>query len=260
MTKSKQTYNRNHCYSPARITKDGLVEVASCRFSKHVAGCISPNAREEDSILKNIPIETNFFFCIENYDKNFNLLYSERGIGELTKSDGRTILDRQTVFSQWDDVELTIVPNNDGIPREIPVGGWFNLTTYTPIHTSQLFISEHSVLCSIDKNTPAIVPLEEGTLLGRLDGRIQSIDSDELKFILGDNIKRALEDSTGNLHLQVKEIDLKARNSIIMTNQIQLKPQKQRPRRFSVGSLYYNDKKKVFEFHDGEKWRRLVAE
>ena len=102
--------------------------------------------------------------------------------------------------------------------------------------------------------------MEEGTLLGRLDNRIQSIDSDELVFILGDKVKGALESCEGNLHLSVKEVAVNGRNSIIMTDQIQLRPKKQRPRRFSVGSLYFNEKKKVFEFHDGEKWRRLVAE
>ena len=89
---------------------------------------------------------------------------------------------------------------------------------------------------------------------------IQSIDKDELKFILGDNIKIAVEESTSPLKLQTDELSVNGKNSIIMTDQIQLRPMRSRPKRFSVGSLYYNRGKKTFEFHDGKKWRTLVKE
>ena len=96
--------------------------------------------------------------------------------------------------------------------------------------------------------------------MGRLDGRIQSIDKDELKFILGDNVKIAVEESTSPLKLKTDELSVNGKNSIIMTDQIQLRPMRSRPKRFSVGSLYYNRGKKTFEFHDGKKWRTLVTE
>ena len=257
--KNKQAYNKAQCYSPARITHDGLIEVSLCKSDSKTETQVFSKAREEDSILSNVPLETNFFYNILKFIDG-RLEFGEKGIGELQKSDGRTILVREYVFTQYTHEMKQDFRIRSGAVEPLPYDGWYNLTTHTPPHYSQLLVSEHSVPCSIDRFTPSTVPLEEGTLLGRLDGRIQSIDADELRFILGDNIKGALEESEGNLHLRVKEIDLKARNSIIMTNQIQLKPQKQRPRRFSVGSLYYNEKKKTFEFHDGEKWRTLVTE
>lgn len=260
MTKAKQSYNRLKSVSPARLTDDGLIELARISNMKRTGNRIFEKAREEDSILTNVPKDTNFFYRILKFTKNDEILFSEKGIGELTKSDGRTILTREHVFKSWDTDRKVEFETRNPTPQDLSIDGWFVVTTYMPTHYSQLFTTEHSVLCSIDSQTPSIVPLEEATLLGRLDGRIQSIDSDELLFILGDNIKRGIENATGNLHLQVKEIDLKAHNNIIMTDQIQLKPKKQRPRRFSVGSLYYNEKYKTYEFHDGEKWRKLVTE
>ena len=258
--KSKQTYNRNHCTSPARIIDGGLIEIARCVALKQIGLKEYKNAREEDSILKNVPSETNFFYNIIKYNEKGQTSYTEKGIGELEKNDGRTILIRKHVFKIFtSELMHEFVPRKPK-PKELTFDGWFVVMTSMPDHYSQLMVTPHSVLCSIDPQTPTTVPLEEGTLLGRLDGRIQSIDSDELIFILGYKLKRAVEASRGNLDLSAKQLSLNGTNSIIMTDQIQLRPKKQRPRRFSVGSLYYNEKKKTYEFHDGEKWRTLVAE
>ena len=262
--KSKETCSINKSYSPAKKTDCGRLEIAKSKFLANANARIYSADPECDCMLKNIPLGVNFFYSIEQFDTNRepNLLYFERGMGELVKIDGRIMLERQFTFlySFSFDEHAHRIPESNICP-ELPQDLDFCVVhSYVPEKYVELLCMDHAVVCSIDKFTPSITPLEEKTLLGRLDGRIQSIDKDELKFILGDNIKIAVEESKEPLRLQTNELSLNGKNSIIMTNQVHFSGRKTRPRRFNAGSMYFNEKKKTFEYYDGENWKTLVTE
>lgn len=264
LVKSKETCSIDRCYSPAKKLDSSTLEIAKIDFLPNAKAPLYSADPECNCMLKNIPFGVNFFYIVEQFDPDGseNLLYFERGMGELIKIDGRPMLDRQFVFSysfSYDQHANRIPENN--VPPELPEYVDFCLVhSYVPKEYVELLCMDHAVVCSIDKFTPSITPLEEKTLLGRLDGRIQSIDKDELKFILGDNIKIAVEESKEPLRLQTNELSLNGKNSIIMTNQVHFSGRKTRPRRFNAGSMYFNEKKKTFEYYDGENWKTLVTE
>tara|TARA_R110002096_G_scaffold127685_1_gene275668 strand:+ start:864 stop:1643 length:780 start_codon:yes stop_codon:yes gene_type:complete len=258
--KNKQIYN-HRSHSPARVIDDGI-ELMSPKNAKNIALSDIDFLNNCNLLSDTIPADTNFFYSLRCNDSTTEkLLFLETGFGELKHRDGRVFLQREYIFTDFhpDYNEIPVPTKNHLKPLPDFVKNCI-ISTHSPAEYQELLIEEHSVVCSIDKFIPTIVPLEEATLLGRLDGRIQSIDRDELKFILGDNIKIAVEESKSPLKLQTDEFSVNGKNSIIMTDQIQLRPMRSRPKRFSVGSLYYNRGKKTFEFHDGDKWRTLLTE
>ncbi len=259
--KNKQVHARHSLYSPVRRLKDGTLELAKAEFSHKTESPYAGALSDEFSIVSEMPVNVNFFYQVEQYN-NKKIVFAEKGLGEIITLDGRKLLQREYAFEAYNPTELTTVfKPMGGKPCNIPEDFNFGiLKTYVPSDYIKIFAEANSVLCSEGKFNPTPVPLEEETLLGRLDGRIQSIDKDELKFILGENIKIAVEESKSPLKLQTDELSVDGKNSIIMTDQIQLRPMRSRPKRFSVGSLYYNRGKKTFEFHDGKKWRTLVTE
>tara|TARA_Y100001973_G_scaffold105259_1_gene177750 strand:+ start:53 stop:835 length:783 start_codon:yes stop_codon:yes gene_type:complete len=259
--KNKQIYN-NRSYSPIRITEDGDIELVLLKYAENIPISELQLLNNCNVLSDTVPRDTNFFYSLWFSDpQTGKLFFSETGFGELKDKKGRTFLQREYIFTEFHPEFNTepLPPRNQLNPLPDFVKNGI-ISTNIPEEYYHLLIEEHSVVCSIDKFTPTIVPLEEATLLGRLDGRIQSIDKDELKFILGDNVKIAVEESTSPLKLKTDELSVDGKNSIIMTDQIQLRPMRSRPKRFSVGSLYYNRGKKTFEFHDGKKWRTLVTE
>ena len=141
---------------------------------------------------------------------------------------------------------------------------------------------DNSVLCSQDRFMPVPVNLEEGTLLGRLDDRIQSIDAQELRQILnGDTdthlkltdkelehvfkdikniILKTLRDSSSAISTKSQKIDLLTEHSSVAAPVLQAKPEytdKKKPSKPRAGMIIFNKQKKTFEGYDGNSWRRL---
>ena len=142
---------------------------------------------------------------------------------------------------------------------------------------------DNSVLCSIESHLPSPVELQEGTLLGRLDDRIQSIDAQELRQILnGDDdtylkltdkelehvfkgIKKiifdTLKENKTAIVTKSQKIDLLTQHSSVAAPVLQVKPEytdKNRPPKPRAGMIIFNKDKKAFEGYDGKFWKRLA--
>jgi hypothetical protein len=128
---------------------------------------------------------------------------------------------------------------------------------------------------------PAPVNLEEGTLLGRLDGRIQSIDAQELRQILnGDDdtylkltdkeLEHVFKDIRAvilsnltalrkTISLRTRRVDLVGVESSVEAPFFRAKPS-ERPKSPRPGTFFFNKGNGKFEGFNGNDWVTLGAE
>ena len=109
----------------------------------------------------------------------------ERGIGAIKKSGKSLYLSRLTPLSSID----------GPITRHVqftPDKKLF-IQTYIPEDYSEVFSTPNTVLATEVTGCPSPVELQDYTLLGRLNGTIQSIDQQELWSILLANTRKPVE-------------------------------------------------------------------
>lgn len=202
--------------------------------------------------------DQNFFYkiqCFDSINPGRKLIYGERGVGEVVKRYRKYYLKREYTTHFEDEYGER---KSNGYKLEFPKDSFILCTSYIPKHFLDLLIYPNSVIVSIDPGQPTPVELEEKTLLGRLDGRIQSIDSGELRTILDDkNIIDAVESTTKPFSLQSKVVDLVETDSRITAGILNARPRSNKPARPQRGSIVYNDQTNRFEGYDGTAWRPL---
>ena len=54
-----------------------------------------------------------------------------------------------------------------------------------PSSLDELFTIKDTVVCSLGNKVPELVPLQDNTLLGKIEGDIQSIDGSEIHNMIG---------------------------------------------------------------------------
>lgn len=219
------------------------------------------NIINESFLLQNcIPVKQNFFYIAEQCDcsdHNRNVTFYEKGVGELYKKGRKFYLKRE---------RATYLNDNDTGEYPAPPMAFHNfdadahiiVRSIIPDQYLDLFAYPYSVLCNIEPYTPTPVELEESTVIGRLDGAVQSIDKDELRQILTDkNIVGAVEDNQENLLLKSKVVDIINKDSRLSTPVVHVKAvynNKQKPRNPSRGFIIFNDDTGNFEGFNGERW------
>lgn len=214
------------------------------------------------SIETQIPIGENFYYCAEHYDStkiDSELLYFEEGFAELYKKRTRYYIKREIICYYGSGRSRSNKSrSNPKAFKDFENTGILIVKSLVPKNIFDFFCYPHSVLCSADLFRPCPVELEEQTLLGRLDGRIQSIDSSELRTILGDqNIIDAVESTNKPFSLQSKVVDLVETDSRVTAGILNARPRSNKPARPQRGSIVYNDKTNRFEGYDGTAWRPL---
>lgn len=209
----------------------------------------------DDYLLQNnIPQNQNFFYKIECFEKN-NLKFAEIGVGEIVKKKSNYFLKRE--FSLYFD-DSTGYDKTSGGLFYFPDNLEIICKTTIPEKYIDLFAYPFSVMCCTNPRIPNPVELEERTLLGRLENQIQSIDSSELRSILGDqNIVDAIESTNKPLSLQSKVVDLVNQDSSITAGSIVARPRNKQSVQKRRGKIIYDDETNCFYGYDGEKWRPL---
>ena len=136
---------------------------------------------------------------------------------------------------------------------------YFVLQTYVPDNYIETHITPNSVLCSVERFDPTPVELEDNSVLGRLNDKIQSIDGAELRTILTDDrIVSAIKESKKPLILATNRIELKGKNSRVTCNNLQLQPGP-RPSHPTIGFLHYNDGLDCLEVFTSQGWRSVTT-
>ena len=206
-------------------------------------------------LLKNFQEGELFFYRLVEYDKPKrqpdNELEAECGIGSI-KKDGHTyILERDTVLSSIDGPSST--------PTKFTHNKKLFLHTYVPEDYRLLFSIPNTVLATEVAGCPSPVELQNNTLLGRLNGTIQSVDRSELLEILGNNfVSDAIVNNENDISSPSSKFTLTGKDSLVTADSIRIKPRKRRPTKKVKGQMIYNDKDGTIEYWTGREWRTLT--
>jgi len=216
-------------------------------------------------IEQEVGFDQNFFYEIQQYKAN-RLVQCERGVGYLLKQRTKNkqpspiYLVRNTPLSYWDGYQMTpLIPGRRVTFSELDTH--ITISTYLPPSYNEALQGAYSVLCSSSPQTPTPVELPEKTLLGRLDGRIQSIDSGELLEILtAKDIIGAISKHEGAIELRTKLLSLVNKSGLSISS-IKLKPfnNSNRPEP-SEATIIYNSDSKCLELGTGDKWLKIKTE
>lgn len=198
-----------------------------------------------------IPEDTVFLYKIELFDEKPERLRTtiqgEIGVGKLVKQDKKNILQRLLPLQKCK-YSGSWFPSNSQTPKEFPEQ-FLVVTSYAPKSIGDLFSIENTVICSLGNGRPELVPLEDGSVLGSINGDIRSATVQEL-FLATD-----LPLSTNSSSFQ-----LNGKNSLFLANSLTLKSTRSRPPNPQPGTIVYNSRKKAFEGFNGEVWKTLKWE
>lgn len=253
-------------------------------------GCISALEKYKNEYVEyasvlphpkdSVGLNQRFFYKVQHYEFRNNkksLLAGERGVGEIYKKRKDFFLRRHFAIGVFDS-ESSHRPRN-GTPQEFSASyDYYVLESYKPADYHEALASPYSVLCSIEQNSPSPVELQEKTLLGRLDDRIQSIDAEELRQILNgdtdtylkltdkelehvfkdikDIIFSNLTALRKTLSLRTRRVDLVGGESSVDSPFFRAKPS-ERPKNPKPGVFFFNKENSKFEGFDGNDWITL---
>lgn len=195
--------------------------------------------------------DCRFFYALEQV-KNNKVIKYERGIGYLSDKNGKTVIVR----------EIPIATGSDPSNQTPCVGGCtpFRCTdcdyliaysTVPQLYVENL-LESNSLITSVAPFTPHSFSVSENSLVGRLDGNIQSLSLNENKFV--EKLWGALSLFTKQIILKTSKLDIKK----LATNILQFVPiSKPAAKR---GCLIYDKTDDQLKYYDGEKWRLLLWE
>jgi len=220
-------------------------------------GCEIPIGIDELCIAQ-LPEGQNFFYQISIYDEDGSPFQSETGIGEIYTYGGD-----KTAFKR--EFASTFINHKMGSTRHIvdnkPVKfkqktEYFVVSSYIPQTCREALVTPNSVLCSVERFDPTPVELEDNSVLGRLNDKIQSIDGAELRTILTDDrIVSAIKEWKKPLVLATNKFEVKNR---LTCRHIYARPGS-RPSKPQPGFLHYNDGLDCLEIFTSLGWRSVTT-
>jgi len=205
---------------------------------------------ESDISFKNLfGFDCNFFYKVDLITNN-KVTKSEYGIGHLISSGDSVILKRELPMYLYSNDR--VVPCHNG-PHHFITEGNDYLTIYstTPSSYIELLANSNCVIASSEPFSPSPIPVENNSLLGRLDDNVQSIPFSSL-FSHPELIAAILEVITTyskQLSLRTSKLDAKK----ISTDSLQLNTNDKLMDK--KGTLGFDGKN--LKFYDGEVWRVL---
>tara|TARA_Y100001938_G_scaffold147847_1_gene230022 strand:+ start:932 stop:1714 length:783 start_codon:yes stop_codon:yes gene_type:complete len=258
----KKIRNKTICVSPG-ICKDGKLELLDIEFLKEAGSRFAGYIPEEESIRKTFPDDVHFFYTIENFDgkgqETRTLVQAERGLGRVVKQRKRFFLERVTLIESHDQTSDTPV-DEDGF-FVFPEDEYLVVNSFIPLHYAQTLIFENSVICSSESFTPYPVQIQENSVLGRTDGDVESISSEELALILTtDFAVDSLQSNSRPLLLGSDHVEVTNPKTKLVSSHLVVKPRDGRPRNRQAGTIVFNSKKNCLEFFDGVEWKKIETE
>lgn len=185
MTNNPKTRNNYYCSAESVNNEITLSDISAlkdvpCPYQR-IAHLL-----DDRCILKNFQPDELFFYEIVQYKDGprqpDNELEIERGTGCIQTVDDKTYLNRITPLSSIDGPITRHVEFTDS--------KYLFIQTYIPKDYRDLFSTPNTILATEVAGCPSPVELQDHTLLGRLNGTIQSIDQQELWSLLLQNTKK----------------------------------------------------------------------
>lgn len=205
----------------------------------------SKSLTSDNHFEKVFGFNNRFFYALEQL-KDRQVLRYERGIGYIYQKDNKIILKREIPIA-----------TGDGSGPPIPCQGtcsYFNcidcehLVAYSTLPSSygELLLQPNSLITNYDPFVPSALVVEKNSVVGRLEGEIKCLNSEELASILSNHTKQ--------LSLKASRLDAKK----IGTNCLELKPSNNKE--VKKGSLIYDEAEDCLKFYNGTTWKRIVYE
>lgn len=192
--------------------------------------------------------DESFFYIVQKWSISKSLpLFSEVGVGKLI-SKGLELHRIRPLYTINDQGRSMPISNG---PTEFLTDDedtFLLVKNYIPTNLGELLIQNHSVIASgpVDY-MPMAVGVETNSILGRLDGNMQSIKLDSVKEMALDYI----QSHTKQLILKSSQINakkIKVKNILLEAHD---SPDAKR------GTFYYNNTVDALQFFDGKIWRTI---
>lgn len=203
---------------------------------------------EQHSFKSIFGLDCKFYYVLNKY-KNKEILNIEVGIGYLIEQDDKVLLRRYRPMA-FKQPNSNIVPVKNAVDvfRPQAEDEYLIVNSYAPTLLTELLVDPNCVVASSEECPINVIKIENNSVLGRLDGDIQSLSLKDIS----DKTIDLLSSHTKQLVLSCSQIDIKK----IKTSSLQLKPSNRPPSK--EGTLTYNEKSKTMEYYDGSQWRTLA--
>jgi hypothetical protein len=192
--------------------------------------------------------DCKFFYTIEQMN-NGEVVRYERGLGNLYEHNDKVYLKRNPMIGGKNSRDLYY---DKTVCTQFQCDDCSHIvvtSSYPPTYIECL-TDKNSIITSIESFIPHSFIVEENSIVGRLDGDVESISFKNKAFI--DLISDALCKYTKQLVLKTSKLDVKK----ISTPVLQINPSTSPPAK--DGCIYYDEVEKSLKFYDGSKWRTLV--
>ena len=206
------------------------------------------------------PENREFLYLIQEFNSSESdrvLISSEMGIGKIQKTSDKYYLKREYAARYYDGVNYYI---SDGNSINFAETSFLVCSSFLPESYLDALVYSNSVLCSNEYNGPVGVDIPPSSILGRLNGNIQSLDKNELRLVLTDeNIIDAIEQSSKNLTFLCQSLNLSANGARLSTPSIRVLPSYNNTNRpiAQRGTVIYNDQTNRLEVYNGADWKSI---
>ena len=228
----------------------------------------SDNGDFDDLFIRdNQDPEIRFYYLIHGFSGNpvkphEAIIYSEEGIGYIKKEGRKTFFVRETPLRHGNGKQTAsgFDPSQPLYRIEAP---YLAITSAIPPSYAEALASPHSIIASHQPFRPTPVELEENSLLGRIDDRVQSIDKDELREILTDEaILDAVKTTKGPIALTCSRIRMNSDDSVVSTPIVRLYPHYKNDEqpKAQKGALIFNNETNTLQYYTGKEWRTIAWE
>ena len=215
-----------------------------------------PKFRDADftqakTFAPNYSEDSKVFYVIEKHNESELIAY-ERGVGYVKNEKGKSVLVRELPIAFGPSREDTRPANRF---QDFTEGYKECVIAYSTFPSSALeaLIFPHSVLNSADSHLQ-VTALPKDSFLGRRDGNIEAVTTDELQewpsFI--SSIAKLITDYTRELKFKT----VRATFTTVLSNLLRLAPSS-RPNSAQVGSIIFNKDTGKFEGFNGTYWVTL---
>lgn len=254
--------NKNFVVSPG-IAKNNVIKLLDVKQFKHTGSHFTGYIQEEDSLRRTFDKDTSFFYTLETFDNtdinSRKLNRQEKGLAHVKKVGKDLVLIREVALSTNEQGQDT--PRDEKGFFELPDDSYVVIGSYIPTNYIDLFYRKHSILCSTDELSPSPIELEKNSLLGRLEGEVQSLNSDDISLILSpDYVVKSLYNNNDPILISSDHVELTSTKSKLLISQIVLKATPRKPRNKEQGTIIFNSSSNSLEFYDGDKWRKIKTE
>jgi hypothetical protein len=205
-----------------------------------------------DNLLSSVyDFDTKFFYVIEKVKDNVQSI-RERGIGYLYKQDEDIYLKREQPICfnlNNDNNNYPCVNGPTDFIKDDEDTFILISSTVPPTYIENLYTS-NCLITSSSPFYPQPIEIQPNSLVGRLQGDLQSLSLDDEDFV--DSLIDCLSSFTKQLKLKTSKLDVKRLGTPLLQFTPTKNPQAKK------GCLYYDEDTDLLKYFDGSRWRELT--